>query len=85
VLIGNADAPGKNIALLHPTAEHVELALLYDTVPTALWPKLRRKAAMSIGGRYELDPSPSPTLSTRPDRGGMTRNGPDGSSPKQRR
>jgi serine/threonine-protein kinase HipA len=55
VLIGNADAHGKNIALLHPTAETVELAPLYDTVPTALWPKLRRRGAMSIGGRWELD------------------------------
>jgi serine/threonine-protein kinase HipA len=32
----------------------VELAPLYDTVPTALWPKLRRRAAMSIGGRWDL-------------------------------
>ncbi|HEV7163623.1 MAG TPA: HipA domain-containing protein, partial [Solirubrobacteraceae bacterium] len=55
VLIGNADAHGKNIALLHPTAEHIELAPLYDTVPTVLWPKLRRQGAMSVGGRYELD------------------------------
>ncbi len=55
VLIGNADAHGKNLALLHPTAETVELAPLYDTVPTALWPKLRTHGAMSIGGRWELD------------------------------
>lgn len=55
VLIGNADAHGKNIALLHPTAEHIELAPLYDTVPTVHWPKLRRQGAMSVGGRYELD------------------------------
>jgi serine/threonine-protein kinase HipA len=54
VLIGNADAHGKNLALLHPTPETIELAPLYDTVPTALWPKLRTRAAMSIGGRWEL-------------------------------
>jgi serine/threonine-protein kinase HipA len=54
VLIGNADAHGKNLALLHPAPEEVELAPLYDTVPTALWPKLRRKAAMAIGGQVEL-------------------------------
>jgi serine/threonine-protein kinase HipA len=54
VLIGNADAHGKNIALLHPTAETVELAPLYDTVPTALWPKLRARGAMSIGGHWKL-------------------------------
>jgi serine/threonine-protein kinase HipA len=54
VLIGNADAHGKNLAFLHPTAERIELAPLYDTVPTALWPKLRTDAAMSIGGQVSL-------------------------------
>jgi serine/threonine-protein kinase HipA len=54
VTIGNADAHGKNLALLHPTAETVELAPLYDTVPTVLWPKLRTRGAMSVGGRFEL-------------------------------
>jgi serine/threonine-protein kinase HipA len=55
VLIGNADAHGKNLALMHPTAETVELAPLYDTVPTVLWPKLRARAAMSVNGRWELE------------------------------
>jgi len=50
VLIGNADAHGKNLALLHPDAATIALAPLYDTVPTLLWPRLRRHAAMSIGG-----------------------------------
>lgn len=53
-LIGNADAHAKNIALLHDTPSTVRLAPLYDTVPTALWPKLRTRAAMTIGGRTEL-------------------------------
>ncbi len=55
VLIGNADAHGKNLALMHPSAETVELAPLYDTVPTVLWPKLRTRAAMSVNGRWELE------------------------------
>jgi serine/threonine-protein kinase HipA len=55
VSIGNADAHGKNLALLHPDAETISLAPLYDTVPTALWPKLRREAAMAIGGQPILD------------------------------
>lgn len=55
VLIGNADAHGKNLALLHPTVETVELAPLYDTVPTVLWPRLPTRGAMSIGGGWELD------------------------------
>lgn len=54
VLIGNADAHGKNLALLHPTPQEVRIAPLYDTVPTALWPKLRKEAAMSIGGQVTL-------------------------------
>jgi serine/threonine-protein kinase HipA len=54
VLIGNADAHGKNLALLHPTPETVSLAPLYDTVPTALWPKLRGEAAMAIGAQVML-------------------------------
>lgn len=54
VLIGNADAHGKNLALLHRTGENIALAPLYDTVPTALWPKLRTRAAMSINKRWEL-------------------------------
>jgi hypothetical protein len=31
------------------------LAPLYDTVPTALWPGLRRDLAMAINGRESLD------------------------------
>ncbi len=53
-LIGNADAHGKNIALLHPTPATITLAPLYDTVPTLLWPKLRKESAMMIGGRVLL-------------------------------
>jgi serine/threonine-protein kinase HipA len=54
VVAGNADAHGKNLALLHPSAETVTLAPLYDTVPTVLWPQLRTEAAMAIGGRQQL-------------------------------
>lgn len=53
-LIGNADAHAKNLALLHHSPEKIELAPLYDTVPTALWPKLRPEAAMAIGGQVML-------------------------------
>lgn len=52
--IGNADAHGKNLALLHPTPETIALAPLYDTVPTALWPSLRTDAAMAVGGQPSL-------------------------------
>lgn len=54
VAIGDADAHGKNISLVHPTPEYVALAPLYDTVPTALWPQLRPTAAMHVNGRTQL-------------------------------
>ena len=51
--IGNADAHGKNISLRIDThTGFVELAALYDTVPTALWPRLRKKSAMSMNGTF---------------------------------
>ncbi|HZJ29826.1 MAG TPA: HipA domain-containing protein [Solirubrobacterales bacterium] len=55
VLIGNADAHGKNLALLHRGPETISLAPLYDTVPTLLWPKLRAELAMSVAGVSSLD------------------------------
>lgn len=55
VVIGNADAHGKNLSLLHQEPGVVALAPLYDTVPTALWIQLRRDAAMTINGRCRLD------------------------------
>jgi serine/threonine-protein kinase HipA len=55
VLTGNADAHGKNVALLHPAPGLVSLAPMYDTVPTALWPNLRADAAMTVNGRIQLD------------------------------
>ena len=60
VLIGNADAHGKNLAVLHPEPGEITLAPLYDTVPTILWPRLKTTAAMSIGGQTAL---PKVTLS----------------------
>lgn len=54
VVIGNADAHGKNLALLHTRTGVVELAPLYDTVPTALFPTLRGEAAMFVNGRMRL-------------------------------
>jgi len=50
VLVGNADAHGKNLAFLHDEG-YIRLAPLYDVVPTVLWPSLRSEPAMSIGPR----------------------------------
>lgn len=52
--IGNGDAHGKNLALLHTEPGVVTLAPLYDTVPTALWPQLPDRAAMSVNGQRRL-------------------------------
>ena len=54
-LIGNADAHGKNLAVLHTSPGVITLAPLYDTVPTALLPGLQVDAAMSIGGTVTLE------------------------------
>lgn len=53
-IIGNSDAHGKNLAFLHTSPATVTLAPLYDTVPTALFPKLRDQAAMTIGAAADL-------------------------------
>lgn len=54
IAIGNADAHGKNLSFLHPEPGTVSLAPLYDTVPTALWPKLPDRPAMTVNGRVKL-------------------------------
>lgn len=48
VLIGNGDAHAKNLSLLHTEPGVVELAPLYDTMPTVLWPRLPDRAAMHV-------------------------------------
>ena len=53
-VIGNADAHGKNISLIHHRAGTVELAPLYDTVPTVLFPTLNDRAAMYVNGQTVL-------------------------------
>ena len=54
MVIGNADHHAKNISFVHTQPGHVELAPLYDTVPTSLWPNLDQRAAMSIGAAVDL-------------------------------
>lgn len=50
VLIGNGDAHAKNLSLLHTEPGVVELAPLYDIVPTVLWKNLPDRAAMHVNG-----------------------------------
>ena len=49
VLIGNADAHGKNYSLLYSGGER-RLSPYYDLVSTLAWPDLSRNLAMKIGG-----------------------------------
>lgn len=53
-LVGNADAHGKNYALLY-TNKVPDLAPLYDVVCTAAYPRLAKTLAMKIGGRAIAD------------------------------
>ncbi len=53
-VIGNADCHAKNVAFILG-GNTVELAPIYDTVPTALWPQLRKTATMSVNDVVELD------------------------------
>ena len=48
VLIGNADAHGKNYSILYRKAER-RLAPFYDLICTLAWPELSRTPAMKIG------------------------------------
>jgi serine/threonine-protein kinase HipA len=54
VAIGDAEAHGRNIALLHPEPDTVALAPVYSPAPAALWPHLQQRAALSIGTREDL-------------------------------
>ena len=53
VLIGNADAHGKNYSLLHRDGR-VDLAPLYDLLSTVAYPDLSRNFAMRIARRATL-------------------------------
>ena len=49
-LIGNADAHGKNLALLYGRNGSVRLSPFYDLLCTAAYPELDQRLAMRIGG-----------------------------------
>lgn len=57
-VIGNADGHGKNVSFIIDTLTGtISLAPAYDTVPTALWPELRKTQSMSVAGRFSAEPS----------------------------
>ncbi len=54
VLVGNADAHGKNYSLLYKP-NGIVLAPLYDLMCTAAYPELHAKLAMKVGKRARLE------------------------------
>lgn len=54
VLVGNADAHGKNYSLLYQS-DGIVLAPLYDLMCTAAYPELHAKLAMKIAKRARLE------------------------------
>jgi serine/threonine-protein kinase HipA len=55
VAIGNADAHGKNVGLLHHRDRSIVLAPFYDLVPTCVYPALDRELAMFVGTARTVD------------------------------
>jgi serine/threonine-protein kinase HipA len=54
-LIGNADAHGKNIALLYGEDGSVRLAPFYDLLCTAVYPELDQRLALRLGGERRTE------------------------------
>ncbi len=53
-LIGNADAHGKNVSVLHHPGG-ISLAPFYDLMSTLVYPSLSTKMAMKIGSKYRFE------------------------------
>jgi len=59
LLIGNADAHGKNYSMIYAAGAR-RLAPLYDLVSTIAWPELSTRLAMNIGhGKHANDLNPA--------------------------
>ncbi len=54
-LVGNADAHGKNLALLYGEDGSVRLAPFYDLLCTAVYPELDQRLALRLGGERRPD------------------------------
>lgn len=55
VLIGNADAHGKNVSMVLSRDGRLRLAPAYDLLATGYWPELSQDMAMAIGGERRPD------------------------------
>ena len=54
ILIGNADAHGKNYSILYDGSRW-RLAPFYDLVCTAVWPELSKRLAMNVGNSKKIN------------------------------
>jgi serine/threonine-protein kinase HipA len=55
VVVGNADAHAKNLALLHTSGGQVGLAPVYDVMSTTYYPNVSRIAGMAVDGVRHID------------------------------
>lgn len=53
LIIGNCDAHGKNYSLLYESTK-CQLAPIYDSVCTVIYPNLTKKLSIKIGKHYEI-------------------------------
>lgn len=71
LIIGNADAHGKNFSLLHAHDE-LRLAPLYDLLSTSLYPGVHARMAMKMGGAARLEEFNPETLRSFAEQAGVT-------------
>lgn len=74
VVVGNADAHGKNISVLLNRDGHIKVTPAYDIVPTVLWPRLRRHPAMAVNGCADITSISFDDLVAEGARWGLERN-----------
>jgi serine/threonine-protein kinase HipA len=74
LLVGNADAHGKNLSLLYDKSGSPSLAPFYDLVCTRNYKNLSREMAMSIGGAWNPDVVSAKHLSVLADDLGIRSN-----------
>jgi serine/threonine-protein kinase HipA len=72
VVIGNGDAHAKNYSFFLADDGSIRLAPLYDTVPTALWPELKDRNALTIGDQRVLSRTTPRDLLLEASRWGMS-------------
>lgn len=70
LIIGNADAHGKNFSLLYARDE-MRLAPLYDLLSTSLYPEVHAKMAMRMGGAARLEDFTPETLKDFAEQAGV--------------